>query len=303
MKKLFTILVAVLFTATAFLPQQASAGAPDKMSYQAVIRNTSDQLIKNGPVGMRISIERRESPKVYRDVYVETQKPTTNENGLISITIGEGTKESGVDFSTIDWGNERYYIFTECDPKGGTTYTIKQRSELLSVPYALYAKTASSLTHKSLSLNVYGAYLHENKAKFGRGNGVNSGIVFNEAEPTSAFVMNFTIPQDYITGDAIQIRMLVSATETGKITLETNALSVVRKDMAGITGTSTATGLSVNPIDIKSKNVVQEIFGFITSPKTAIPLEAGDAISFGFFRRSSDPNPGNFFIQGIEIRY
>ncbi|MBC8344609.1 MAG: collagen-like protein [Bacteroidetes bacterium] len=76
-------------------------------------------------------------------VYVETQAPTTNDNGLVTIEIGAGTVVSG-NFSTIDWTNGPYFIKTETDANGGTTYTITGTSQLLSVPYALYAKTSGS---------------------------------------------------------------------------------------------------------------------------------------------------------------
>lgn len=78
-------------------------------------------------------------------VYIETQEPTTNANGLVSIEIGDGTIVSG-DFTTIDWTNGPYFIKTETDPTGGTSYTITGTSQLLSVPYALHAKTAETLT-------------------------------------------------------------------------------------------------------------------------------------------------------------
>ena len=75
-------------------------------------------------------------------VYVETQIPTTNSNGVISIEIGNGTLISG-SFSAIDWGNDTYFIKTETDVNGGSAYTITGTSQLLSVPYALYAKNTS----------------------------------------------------------------------------------------------------------------------------------------------------------------
>ena len=133
MKKLFTILAAVLLTASVF------AQTPEKMSYQAVIRDATNSLITNQTVGMQISILQGSVNGSL--VYEETQSPTTNANGLISIEIG-----GGVGFDTINWANGPYFIKTETDPSGGTTYTITGTTQLLSVPYALHAKTAETVT-------------------------------------------------------------------------------------------------------------------------------------------------------------
>ncbi|NLL28842.1 MAG: hypothetical protein GX259_08585 [Bacteroidales bacterium] len=143
MKKIFIIFAALLMTASMFLPQQVSAQAPEKMSYQAVIRNSSDELVKNTQIGMQISILQGSANGT--TVYVETQTPTTNINGLVSIEIGAGTVVSG-DFATIDWKNGAYFIKTETDPSGGTNYSITVTNQLLSVPYALHAKTAETIT-------------------------------------------------------------------------------------------------------------------------------------------------------------
>ena len=136
MRKLFTILTALLFTASMFLPQLLSAQSPDKMSYQAVIRDSSLELITNTAIGMQISILQGSASGTA--VYVETQNPTTNANGLASIEIGTGTVQTG-NLATIDWANGPYFIKTETDPNGGTAYTITGTSELLSVPFALHA--------------------------------------------------------------------------------------------------------------------------------------------------------------------
>jgi len=137
MKKIYTVIAGLMLTASVF------AQAPEKMSYQAVVRDASNSLITNQAVGMQISI--LQTTATGTAVYVETQTPTTNANGLVSLEIGTGTVVSG-DFTTIDWANDTYFIKTETDPTGGTSYTITGTSQLLSVPYALHAKTAESIT-------------------------------------------------------------------------------------------------------------------------------------------------------------
>jgi hypothetical protein len=137
MKKLYTFLAAILLTATTF------AQTPEKMSYQAVVRDSGDALVTNQAVGMQISI--LQTTATGTAVYVETQTPTTNVNGLVTLEIGTGSVVSG-DFTTIDWSADSYFIKTETDPTGGTSYTITGTSQLLSVPYALHAKTAESVT-------------------------------------------------------------------------------------------------------------------------------------------------------------
>src|SRR5687768_8566825 len=136
MKKIFILFGFVFAGATLF------AQAPDKMSYQAVIRNASNTLVTSSPVGMRISI--LQGSATGPAAYVETQTPTTNLNGLASIEIGAGTVVSGV-FSSIDWSLGPYFIKTETDPTGGTTYTITGTSQFLSVPYALHSRTAANV--------------------------------------------------------------------------------------------------------------------------------------------------------------
>jgi len=135
MRKLFTFLTAVLLTASVF------AQSPEKMSYQAVIRNSSNVLVTNTSIGMQISILQGTASGTA--VYVETQNPTTNANGLVSIEIGGGTVVSGT-FASIDWSAGPYFIETKTDPSGGTNYTITGTSQLLSVPYALYAANAGT---------------------------------------------------------------------------------------------------------------------------------------------------------------
>ena len=137
MKKIYSLVVGLLLTASVW------AQAPQKMSYQAVIRNSSNALITSTPVGMQISILQGSSTGTA--VYVETQTPSTNANGLVSLEIGTGTIVTGT-FAGINWAAGPYFIKTETDPTGGTSYTIVGTSQLMSVPYALFAEKAGPNT-------------------------------------------------------------------------------------------------------------------------------------------------------------
>ena len=134
MKKLYTFITLIVLSFSAF------AQVPQKMSYQAVVRDASEALVVSTAVGMQISI--LQGSAVGTAVYIETHTTSTNANGLVSIEIGSGSVVLG-NFSAIDWSTGNYYIKTETDLSGGTAYTISGTTQLLSVPYAMYAGNAA----------------------------------------------------------------------------------------------------------------------------------------------------------------
>ncbi len=135
MKKI--ILIALLLCSFKILFAQA----PQKMSYQSVIRKTDGTLVVNTLVGIKISILQGSANGTA--IYIETQTATTNANGLATLAIGGGTPVTGT-FSGINWASGTYFIKTETDPTGSTNYTITGTSQLLSVPYALYAGSSQN---------------------------------------------------------------------------------------------------------------------------------------------------------------
>jgi hypothetical protein len=162
MRKIYTVIVGLMLASSVF------AQVPEKMSYQAVVRDAGDNLTTNQAVGMQISI--LQGGVAGLAVYVETQTPSTNANGLVSLEIGTGTVVNG-DFTTIDWANDTYFIKTETDPTGGTTYTITGTSQLMSVPYALHSKTAENVMNDLV-----------NDADADPTNEMNTGIVLNGSD-------------------------------------------------------------------------------------------------------------------------
>jgi hypothetical protein len=129
----------LLFIITLLVVMGAVAQAPQKFNYQSILRDSDGNLLVNQQVGMLINIL-KDDPSGPQ-VYTETQTPTTNSNGLLSISIGGGDG-----FDTINWSHGAYFLEIQTDPMGGTNYTISGTSQLLSVPYALHANTADSLT-------------------------------------------------------------------------------------------------------------------------------------------------------------
>ncbi|MBE9467506.1 MAG: DUF1566 domain-containing protein [Bacteroidetes bacterium] len=140
MKRIFIIVVGLMLTISVF------AQSPEKMSYQAVIRDLSNNLVTNHAVGIKISILQGSiyGTAVYEEICYPNS--STNANGLVTLEIGAGIPITGA-FASINWANDIYFIKTETDPTGGTNYTITGVSQLLSVPYALHAKTAENVTN------------------------------------------------------------------------------------------------------------------------------------------------------------
>ena len=160
MKKINSLLTTLLLTASVFVTQQATAQAPQKMSYQSVLRNSSNVLLANKQVGIKISV--LQGTVSGNAVYIETQTPTTNANGLVSIQIGTGANQTGT-FAGIDWSAGPYFIKTETDPLGGTTYTITGTQEILSVPYALNGITtaqANAITSQAAAITALQAKIN-----------------------------------------------------------------------------------------------------------------------------------------------
>ncbi|MCB9164388.1 MAG: hypothetical protein H6592_08140 [Flavobacteriales bacterium] len=112
------------------------AQAPPRMSYQAVVRDGSNALVVNNTVSLRMSVLQGSASGTV--VYMETHSAPTNANGLASIELGGGTVQTGT-IEGIDWSNGPYFLRSETDPNGGSEYSIAGTSQLLSVPYALYA--------------------------------------------------------------------------------------------------------------------------------------------------------------------
>ncbi|HNV82591.1 MAG TPA: hypothetical protein PKH45_12165, partial [Tenuifilaceae bacterium] len=132
------VLLPLIILGLCFL--QALGQNPGGFNYQAVIRNSAGEIIQNHPVGIRISILKG---GVTGDaVYVETFSTVTNSFGLVNLIVGSGNPKEGT-FSDVEWSSDSHFIKVEIDIQGGSSYTEMGTTQLLSVPYAMHAKSAS----------------------------------------------------------------------------------------------------------------------------------------------------------------
>jgi len=138
MKKILLSIVAI-----ATLSLSTFGQAPEGFKYQAVVRDAGGLILNNQAVGMRLTVQQGSIGGTV--VYTETFSTTTNAYGLVNLEIGTGTTTD--DFTTIDWSNGPYFMETAVDFLGGMTWVVMGTSQLMSVPYALYAKTAENVTN------------------------------------------------------------------------------------------------------------------------------------------------------------
>jgi hypothetical protein len=113
MKRITAFLVFV------FVVASAVAQAPNRVSFQAVARDASNELIVNNTISARVSILQGSATGII--VFQEEHSPQTNANGLFTIQIGGGTLVAG-SFENIDWSSGIYFIKSEVDPNGGSNY-------------------------------------------------------------------------------------------------------------------------------------------------------------------------------------
>jgi hypothetical protein len=137
-KRIITLLSAMLML---LFVCELSAQVPQAFNYQAVARDNTGALIKTHAIGLRLSILKGSSAGTL--VYEETQSTTTNNFGLFTVAIGQGSVVTGT-FGTIDWSTGSYWLKVEMDPAGGLSYTSMGTSQLLAVPFAMYASTSGT---------------------------------------------------------------------------------------------------------------------------------------------------------------
>jgi hypothetical protein len=134
-KKIAFLLFAAIYTSCIL------AQAPQAVNYQGIARNSLGNALPTQALGIQLSIHQGSATGTV--VYRENHFTTTNAFGLYTVSMGMGTPVSGT-FSSINWGNGPYYLEIGMDITGGTSFVPAGTTQLISVPYALYAETSGS---------------------------------------------------------------------------------------------------------------------------------------------------------------
>ena len=139
MKNTLPKLIAILASSILFTAGLFAQAPPQGINYQAVARDASGNELPNTPLTVRMGIYSDAAATIL--VYEETHPVTTNAFGLFNLVIGQGTQTSPGAFNAILWANSAYYMKVEIN--GGTGFTDMGTTQLMSVPYALYAGSSA----------------------------------------------------------------------------------------------------------------------------------------------------------------
>lgn len=253
----------IIFLCALFFAVCALAQPPQKMSYQAVIRDASGALVMNGLIGVRITVLQNSPTGPVK--YAETHTVVSNANGLASLEIGTGTPVTGT-FAGIDWSTGPYFLKTDTDPNGGTSYSVTTTSQIMSVPYALYAERSAEITDGSI-MNVD---VNANAAIAATKISGDAGVEYSTAENVQSWAGGTY-------GMKTMATITVTAPASGYVLLTHTGFAVFfsqgRTMEVGIgeTATSMVTSIDFGDLDGSSTNRYEIPY----SVTTVIPVTAG----------------------------
>ncbi len=131
---------------------RAQVASEDAISYQAIARDASGQIIAERPIGVKVEILQGSTEGAA--IYSETHEATTSPTGVVNLSIGNGTEPSGA-FSDIDWGASTYFLRLSMDTEGSKEYKEVSTTQIMPVPYALYAKKAGNVKDEIRNIRKY----------------------------------------------------------------------------------------------------------------------------------------------------
>jgi hypothetical protein len=173
MKQKFTLLFFLAFVCKGLFAQ-----VPQGIPYQSIIRNSAGNVAANQSVKLRFSIH--DSIAAGTIKYQETFQTSTNSLGLTNVNIGMGTAVVGT-FSGINWGKNSKFMQVEIDATGGSNFTDMGTTQMMSVPYALYAGSAKTSIKAGTGITINGDTI----------NAVNQNLISNSPNLTGKTNIGF----------------------------------------------------------------------------------------------------------------
>ena len=241
MKTFYAILCITIASLT-----QLQAQAPQGFNYQATVRNSSGDLIVNTNVYFKFNVIQGSQTAV--PIFTETHYVPTDDLGQVNLIIGQGTATTGA-FSELDWSLGSYYLGIELSINGANNYVAMGTTQLLSVPYALYAENSGNSTPTTPNIE---AVLAEN-------NSANNQQIKDLLDPTEA--------QDAVTKSYVDALMTRIKDLENKInpSVQTTEVFVMSETEVNCGGNAVNIGIS----DLLSKGVV-----WSESPNPTISLSS-----------------------------
>lgn len=241
MKKTLQLLVAGFLLATI---QHAFAQVPQALNYQAVARNAAGVIVGNQNVSVRFSVH--DGSPSGSIVYSETHTTPTNQFGLFTVGLGTGTVVSGT-FAGINWATGNKFMQVELDINGGSSFVNMGTSQLLSVPYALYAAQSGTGSSGGTLDNAY----NFGGAGAGRTITANSGPVQINGSGTNTAGLGVLFTG---TGNSINVVNNNAANPYAAIQAQTNSTTL---NNSAIFGNSIGAGTSARAVSGQVDSVTQ----------------------------------------------
>lgn len=192
--------------ATCFL--QAQDKMPQAISYQAVARDAQGKVVSEKTIGVKVEILKGSADGSV--VFSETHTPTSSKTGTVNLLIGQGIAGNGT-FASIDWGSDTYFLQLSMDLAGRSNYVKVSTTQMLPVPYALYAAKAGEVENGGNIDNIRPyAITGVDEADFNRM--IATGKTFTKSEsgaPEGECHVEFEFVILYLTGVDLQMSVEV----------------------------------------------------------------------------------------------
>ena len=245
MKKSYLIISLFLLSIISFAQQN------NGIKYQAIIHNSSNDIIKNTNVNIDISI--LENDINGNSIYAESFSPEANDYGLINLTIGKGATKLG-DFNSIDW-SKNYYVKIELDAEQNNNFEVISVSKLQYVPYSFFAEKSRSAVYADTALYVVSALQNKvTKIEFGPNGAV--GVNTNEyiIDDLSKAILDFNI-SNYNNADSVILSVVAKSSDANTMC----SVGLIDLNSNGFISNSKISTREVNTTYIKSNNILSNL--------------------------------------------